>query len=128
VSSDGIIGFEGEHPIHPVSPASCLYFNAFADARSLVACIPRHVPRRLQVSQGGKLLDEVATPFGIGSLTWSVEQGLLLNGKSIKINFRAACPTLDTATKQQARLEVSRMLEWSLTESLRPDGSTITPP
>ena len=35
-----------------------------------------------QVSQRGKLLDEVATPFGIRSLSWSVEQGLLLNGKS----------------------------------------------
>jgi beta-galactosidase len=38
-----------------------------------------------RISQNGKLLDEVETPFGVRSLAWSVEKGLLLNGKSIKL-------------------------------------------
>lgn len=33
----------------------------------------------------GKVIDEVATPFGIRSLAWSAEKGFLLNGKSIKL-------------------------------------------
>ena len=38
-----------------------------------------------QVLKNGKVTDEVTTPFGIRSLSWSVEKGLLLNGKSIKL-------------------------------------------
>ena len=39
-----------------------------------------------QVRQHGKLIDEVATPFGIRSLGWSADKGLLLNGKPIKLH------------------------------------------
>ena len=38
-----------------------------------------------QVRVNGKVVDEVTTPFGIRSLTWSAEKGLLLNGTSIKL-------------------------------------------
>jgi beta-galactosidase len=38
-----------------------------------------------QVLKNGKVADEVETPFGIRSLSWSAEKGLLLNGKSIKL-------------------------------------------
>ncbi len=38
-----------------------------------------------QIRQGGKLVDQVETPFGIRSLSWSADKGLLLNGKSIKL-------------------------------------------
>ena len=38
------------------------------------------------VRQDGKVIDQVTTPFGIRSLAWSAEKGLLLNGKSIKLN------------------------------------------
>jgi len=38
-----------------------------------------------QVRRAGKVVDEVVTPFGIRSLKWSPEQGLLLNGKAIKL-------------------------------------------
>ena len=38
-----------------------------------------------RVLRAGEVVDEVVTPFGIRSLTWSPEQGLLLNGKSIKL-------------------------------------------
>jgi len=38
-----------------------------------------------QVSESGKVVDEVTTPFGIRSLEWSAEKGLLLNGKPIKL-------------------------------------------
>jgi beta-galactosidase len=33
----------------------------------------------------GQVVDEVVTTFGIRSLAWSVDKGLLLNGKSIKL-------------------------------------------
>jgi beta-galactosidase len=38
-----------------------------------------------QVLKNGEIADEVVTAFGIRSLSWSVEKGLLLNGKSIKL-------------------------------------------
>lgn len=38
-----------------------------------------------QIRKGGKLIDQVETPFGIRSLTWSAEKGLLLNGNAIKL-------------------------------------------
>jgi beta-galactosidase len=38
-----------------------------------------------KITKDGKVLDEVETPFGVRSLAWSVEQGLLLNGESIKL-------------------------------------------
>jgi len=38
-----------------------------------------------QVQKDGKVLDRVETPFGIRSLAWSTEKGLLLNGRPIKL-------------------------------------------
>jgi len=38
-----------------------------------------------QIRKDGKLVDQVETPFGIRSLSWSADNGLLLNGKSIKL-------------------------------------------
>jgi beta-galactosidase len=38
-----------------------------------------------RIIKGRKLLDEVETPFGVRSLAWSVEKGLLLNGAPIKL-------------------------------------------
>ena len=38
-----------------------------------------------RVRSNGKIVDQVETPFGIRSLTWSAEKGLLLNGQSIKL-------------------------------------------
>jgi beta-galactosidase len=38
-----------------------------------------------RVMKSGKVLDEVETSFGVRSLEWSVEQGLLLNGAPIKL-------------------------------------------
>ena len=38
------------------------------------------------VRRDGKVIDQVTTPFGIRTLVWSAEKGLLLNGKSIKLN------------------------------------------
>jgi beta-galactosidase len=38
-----------------------------------------------RVMSGGKVLDEVTTPFGIRSLEWSVQKGFLLNGKAVKL-------------------------------------------
>jgi beta-galactosidase len=39
-----------------------------------------------QVRQRGNLIDEVVTPFGIRSLAWSADKGLLLNGTPIKLH------------------------------------------
>ena len=38
-----------------------------------------------QIRQGGKVVDQVVTPFGIRSLAWSADKGLLLNGKPVKL-------------------------------------------
>jgi beta-galactosidase len=38
-----------------------------------------------QIRKDGKLIDEVITPFGIRTLAWSADKGLLLNGKPIKL-------------------------------------------
>jgi beta-galactosidase len=37
------------------------------------------------IRRDGKAVDEVITPFGIRTLAWSADRGLLLNGKSIKL-------------------------------------------
>jgi beta-galactosidase len=37
------------------------------------------------VRQNGKIIDQVTTSFGIRSLAWSAEKGLLLNGKAVKL-------------------------------------------
>lgn len=38
-----------------------------------------------EISKDGTVVDQVTTTFGIRSLSWSAEKGLLLNGKSIKL-------------------------------------------
>lgn len=38
-----------------------------------------------EIIQDGKVVDRVQTSFGVRSLAWSVDKGLLLNGKSIKL-------------------------------------------
>jgi beta-galactosidase len=38
-----------------------------------------------QIRRDGKVVDQVVTPFGIRSLSWSAETGLLLNGKPVKL-------------------------------------------
>ncbi len=38
------------------------------------------------VRRGGRILDQVTTPFGIRSLAWSAEKGLELNGKPVKLS------------------------------------------
>ena len=36
--------------------------------------------------QGGKIVDQVTTPFGIRTLAWNATQGLTLNGVTLKLN------------------------------------------
>ena len=38
-----------------------------------------------QIQRDGKVIDQVTTNFGIRSLAWSAEKGLLLNGKPVKL-------------------------------------------
>jgi beta-galactosidase len=37
------------------------------------------------IHKDGKVIDQLTTPFGIRTLVWSADKGLLLNGKSIKL-------------------------------------------
>ncbi|HLY42173.1 MAG TPA: glycoside hydrolase family 2 TIM barrel-domain containing protein [Terracidiphilus sp.] len=39
-----------------------------------------------QIRRDGKVIDEVTSPFGIRTLSWSAENGLLLNGKPVKLH------------------------------------------
>ena len=45
---------------------------------------PRLYQATTRIFSGGRLIDEVITPFGIRSLAWSANQGFRLNGKPIK--------------------------------------------
>jgi hypothetical protein len=87
-------------------------FHIISDLHGQVPHLDMIAKRLLQ-------LDDVNFPAGI---RFDGHYENHLNWDAVKI-FRAAWPYLDTATREQARAEISRMLRWSLTESLRPDGS-----
>jgi hypothetical protein len=87
-------------------------FHVVSDLHGQVEHLDRIAKRVLQ-------LDGVDFPSGIrfdghyeNHLNWDV----------IKI-FRVAWPTLDAATREQVRAEISRMLDWCLANSYQPDGS-----
>ncbi|MFB3776753.1 MAG: glycoside hydrolase family 2 TIM barrel-domain containing protein [Bryobacteraceae bacterium] len=46
---------------------------------------PRLYRAVTRVISGGRVADEVATPFGIRSIGWSPEKGFLLNGSTVKL-------------------------------------------
>jgi beta-galactosidase len=46
---------------------------------------PRIYRAITRIMKNGKVVDEVETPFGVRSLAWSAERGLLLNGAPIKL-------------------------------------------
>jgi beta-galactosidase len=46
---------------------------------------PRLYRAITEVVKNGKVIDQVETPFGVRSLAWSVDKGLLLNGAPIKL-------------------------------------------
>ena len=46
---------------------------------------PAMYSARTTLRRDGKVIDQVTTPFGIRSLSWSAEKGLLLNGKPVKL-------------------------------------------
>lgn len=46
---------------------------------------PRLYRAVTQIVKDGKTIDSIETPFGIRSISWSAEKGLLLNGVSIKL-------------------------------------------
>jgi len=64
-------------------------------------------------------LDAVNFPAGI---RFDGEYENHLNMDVVKI-FRMTWPELDEPTRQEARMEMSRMLDWCLTKSLQTDGS-----
>ena len=46
---------------------------------------PRLYRAITRVVKGGKVVDEIVTPFGIRSVAWSVDKGFLLNGKAVEL-------------------------------------------
>ena len=64
-------------------------------------------------------LDRVNFPAGI---RFNGHYENHLNWDAVKI-FRSAWPTLDAGTRQKVRIEISKMVDWCLTESYQPDGS-----
>ncbi len=46
---------------------------------------PREYHAVTRLSRGGNVIDQVDTPFGIRTLSWSSDKGLQLNGKTIKL-------------------------------------------
>ncbi len=87
-------------------------FHVVSDLHGRVGQLDRIAKRLLQ-------LDRVNFPAGI---RFDGHYENHLNWDAVKI-FRIAWPYLDDARKQQARNEISRMLQWCLTQSLQPDGS-----
>ena len=87
-------------------------FHMISDTHGQVPHLDLIAKRLLQ-------LDDVNFPAGV---RFEGHYTNHLNWDAVKI-FRYAWPSLDTATQQQVRAEISRMLHWCLTESYRPDGS-----
>jgi hypothetical protein len=87
-------------------------FHVVSDLHGQVGQLDRIVKRLLQ-------LDRVNFPAGI---RFDGHYENHLNWDAVKL-FRIAWPHLDDSTKQQARNEISRMLQWCLTQSLQSDGS-----
>ena len=73
---------------------------------------PRLYRATTHVLSGGRVIDEVVTPFGIRSLAWSAEQGFRLNGKPIKFaggsvhhdNGPLGAASFDRAEERKAEL------------------------
>jgi hypothetical protein len=77
------------------------------------------VPHQDMIARRLLQLDNVNFPAGI---RFDGHYENHLNWDAVKI-FRSAWPTLDQAYRQQVREEISRMLDWCLTQSYQPDGS-----
>jgi beta-galactosidase len=73
---------------------------------------PQMYLAKTQILVAGKLVDQVETPFGIRTLAWSVEKGLLLNGEPIKLaggsvhhdNGPLGAAAFDRAEERRVRL------------------------
>jgi hypothetical protein len=87
-------------------------FHVVSDLHGQVGQLDRIAKRLLQ-------LDPANFPAGI---RFDGHYENHLNWDAVKI-FRTAWPYLDDATKHQAANEISRMLQWCLTQSLQSDGS-----
>ncbi len=85
----------------------------------VVSDLAGNVPHLDLIAKRLLQLDDVNFPAGI---LFDNHYENHLNWDAVKI-FRYAWPYLDESTRQQVRVEISRMLHWCLTESLQPDGS-----
>ena len=47
---------------------------------------PRLYRAVTRVVQGGRVVDEVVTPFGVRSIAWSAERGFVLNGRPVELH------------------------------------------
>lgn len=90
-------------------------FHVISDLHGQVNHLDRVAKRLLQ-------LEDVNFPAG---LRFNGHYENHLNADAVVI-FRYAWPTMDAATRERARDEISRMLTWSLAKSLHADGSFET--
>ncbi len=87
-------------------------FHVVSDLHGQVNHLDQIAKRTLQ-------LDGVNFPAGV---RFNGHYENHLNWDVVKI-LRTAWPALDSATRQQARTEINRMLDWCLNHSYQPDGS-----
>ena len=85
----------------------------------VVSDLHGQVPRLELIAKRVLELDGVNFPAGI---RFNGHYENHLNWDVVKI-FRYAWPALDAATRERARAEISRMLNWCLNKSYQPDGS-----
>lgn len=85
----------------------------------VVSDLHGQVPYQDRIARRLLQLDSVNFPAGI---RFNGHYENHLNMDSLKI-FRSAWPTLDEATRQQVRAEISPMIEWCLIKSYQADGS-----
>ncbi len=85
----------------------------------VVSDLHGQVPYQDRIARRLLQLDSVNFPAGI---RFNGHYENHLNMDSLKI-FRSAWPTLDEATRQQVRAEISRMIEWCMIKSYPADGS-----
>jgi hypothetical protein len=85
----------------------------------VVSDLHGQVPRLDLIAKRVLELDGVNFPAGI---RFNGHYENHLNWDVVRI-FRYAWPALDAATRERARAEISRMLNWCLNKSYQPDGS-----
>jgi beta-galactosidase len=85
-ASGKAIGLANTNAVVPARGSIELSHDVVVDRPALWACETPNLYRAVTtVMEGGETIDETTTAFGIRSLAWSAEKGLLLNGGPVKL-------------------------------------------